>query len=51
MAAKISSLGAEGQLVITADTLRTIGDTVAKTRHAKAERQAEYVVHDPDHGG
>ncbi len=34
MAVKFSSAGAEGHLVVTAETLRTIGDAVAKARGA-----------------
>jgi hypothetical protein len=36
MAAKFSPNGVEGHFVVTADTLRAIGDTVAKTRAAAA---------------
>jgi hypothetical protein len=32
IAAKVAPLGVEGRLVVTAETLRAIGDTVAKIR-------------------
>jgi len=40
MAVKISPSGLEGQLSITSDTLRTIGDTIAKTRKERAKPPA-----------
>jgi hypothetical protein len=40
MALKLSPAGAEGHLVVTADTLRTIGDTIAKAHGAAAAPNA-----------
>ena len=40
-AAKVSTGGVEGHFVVTTETLRTIGDTVAKTRAAAREKRQQ----------
>ena len=40
-AAKVSSAGVEGHFIVTTETLRTIGDTVAKARERRQQQQQQ----------
>jgi hypothetical protein len=40
-AAKVSPAGVEGHFIIMAETLRTIGDTVAKARERRQQQQQQ----------